>query len=132
MVYYNTYSLRITDKTLLLNIMFKEITLKVEDIVTIYISKQKSNIFLFIPFYFYSINIIYKEGKQFSGYSLSTMMLKKKDVLNFFKHFKFRILEEQKKEDKKEKVYNQVITLFTTLVAIIFIVACILFFIFNR
>ncbi|MBR3324675.1 MAG: hypothetical protein IKG14_01320 [Clostridia bacterium] len=132
LIYYNTFKLIIKDDKLKINIMFKEITLKKDDLLTVYIERQKSRILLFIPFYFYSINILYNDKGSVAGYSLSTIMLKKKDVLNFFKHFEFNILKEQKEEDKKEQTYNNVIRIFTALAFIILIIAFLIFAYFSH
>ena len=132
LIYYNTFKLIIKDDKLVINIMFREITLKREDLLTVYIEKQKSRILLIIPTFFYSINILYKDNDSVNGYSLSTIMLKKKDVINFFNHFEFNVLKKQKEEDKKEEVYNKDIQVFTILAFSIVIIAFLAFAYFNH
>ena len=132
LIYYNTFKLIIKDDKLIINIMFREITLKREDLLTVYIERQKSRILLIIPTFFYSINILYKDKDNVNGYSLSTIMLKKKDVLNFFNHFEFNVLKKQKEEDKKEEAYNKVIKLFSIFATLIIIIAILIFAYFNH
>ena len=116
----------------MINIMFREITLKREDLLTIYMERQKSRILLIIPTFFYSINILYKDKNNVNGYSLSTIMLKKKDVLNFFNHFEFNALKKQKEEDKKEEVYNKVMQVFKVFAFLIVIIAILIFIYFKH
>lgn len=132
LIYYNTFKLIIKDDKLMINIMFREITLKREDLITIYIEKQKSRVLLVIPIFLYSINILYKDKENVNGYSLSTIMLKKKDVLKFFNHFKFNVLEKQQEEDKKQEAYNKVIKLFSIFATLIVIIAILIFAYFNH
>jgi len=92
LTYYNTYKIAIKNDKLIMNIMFREYVIPKENLLNIYVQRRRSFILLVIPFYYYSINIIYKENediKNLKGYSVSTMMLMKEDILKFFKAFSF-------------------------------------------
>ena len=127
LIYYNTYKLELKNDYLNLNIMFNEIKILQNDLANIYISKQTSNLLLFIPFNYYTINIIYSEKGEIKGYSLSTIMVKKEAVLNFFKHIKSKTLKEQKEEDKRENVNNNIKRIIRVFIAIVIAVALILY-----
>lgn len=119
LIYYNTFKIEFKKDLININIMFREITLKQDDIINIYISRQKSYIFLVVPFYYYSINLLYNENNRVNGYTFSTIMAKKEDILKFFQHFKFKVLEVQKEEEKKEDIQQSVIRFFYTALAVL-------------
>lgn len=132
LIYYNTFKLEIKGDQLTLTIMLREITIKKEDLLTIYLEQQKSYIFLIIPFYYYSINILYNNNERVAGYALSTIMTNKTEVLNFFKHFEFKVLEKQKEEDEKEEKYKKILRIFVISSVIVLFTASILFAIFSK
>lgn len=132
LIYYNTFKIEVKNDELVLNIMFREITLKKEDLLTIYMEQQKSRIFLVIPFYYYSINILYNNNNKVAGYSLSTIMTHKKDVHNFFKHFEFNVLKKQLEEDEKEEKYRKVVRTFVILSTIVVAIGLVAYGIFSK
>lgn len=97
LIYYNTYKIELKNDYLYLNIMFKEIKIKQDCLANIYLSRHRSFMFIFIPFYYYTINIVFAEGEKMKEYSVSTIMLKKGDVTKFFNRFKFIPLPKNKK-----------------------------------
>lgn len=130
LVYYNSYKVELKNGKLNLNIMFRNIQIKQDDLATIFISKQTSNLFLVVPFNVYSINIIFSDNGIIRGYSLSTIMVKKTDVIKFFKHFEFRTLEQQKDEEKKDDIFNGIRRIFSIFIGIL-IIFIIVFYLFH-
>ena len=95
LIYYNTYRLDIKKDRLKLEITLKSYSIKIDDIVNIYIERKRNFIMLFIPMPYYYINVLYLENEQVKGFSLSTIMVKKEDIKKFFKHFEFQKIEHQ-------------------------------------
>ena len=125
LVYYNTFKLEFKNDNVYLNIMFNDIKISQNDLANIYLAKQTSNILMFIPLNLYYITIIYSDNNEIKAYSLSTIMTKKEDVLNFFKHFKFKTLKQQKEEDKKENVNDSIKKIIRIFIAIVVLIAII-------
>lgn len=130
-LYNSTYDLHLKKEKLELSINFQKYTINYKDLVNIYLSKSKSN-FLFIPFYIYSLNIIYNTEESPMLLSLPVVMLNKESVINFFESFETQMLEneeeelKQKEKDTKNTVKAFIIALLIIL-ALTFIIGFIIY-----
>lgn len=85
---YNIYKIKIDSDGLFFKSFFRKEKIELDNLITIYIEKRRSFFFV-IPVYSYNLNIIYVEKEQIKYISLSTLMLKKKSVLNMFDKLEF-------------------------------------------
>ena len=101
MTYYSTYRIMSKGDTLLVKVNMNETIIEYKDLVNIFLDKKRDSIFLFIPFYIYTLNIVFYQGETQMLMTLPTMMLKKSDVIKFFSNLNVEVLEQQKEEDKR-------------------------------
>ena len=122
LIYYNTYKVEIKNDKLFINIMFRKIEISINDLATIYISKQESNLLAIVPFNYYSINIVYSDNNEIKGYSLSTTTARKNDIKKFFEKYEFIELKQQEEEEKKDNLFDGIKGIVKGFVIIIFII----------
>lgn len=106
-MYNSTYKLTINNKELYLKSGFVQNSLKLENLINIYLSKKKMR-FLGFPINAYYINIIYKQDSNNEDktilINLPAIMLNKKQVLKFFSNIKtIKIKDEEEEIKEKEK-----------------------------
>lgn len=89
LIFNNTYKIEIKKNQLRLYTPFNKQNIQIEYLKTIYLSRNKKRIFL-IPYYVYSINIVYEQNEQQIFESFPTIMLKKNEVNKFLKSFTFK------------------------------------------
>ncbi len=96
-IYNCTYKLRLNEKTLDLQINFQRTQIKTDDLVTIYLSSEKTR-FLGIPMYSYSLNIIYAYNEKPMLITIPTVMSNKKQIVKLFAN-----IETEKIKTEEEK-----------------------------
>lgn len=125
-MYNSTYKIALNAKELtIVNNLQKE-TIQTSNLTNIYISRKKMR-FMGFPFYTYIINIMYVQNDNQMLYSLPTVMLNPKQVINFFSNIKtVKIKDEEEEIDRKEKDKKIVIkTIFYVSFAVLLVVSII-------
>lgn len=133
MVLNNTYRISLkNNKINIIGLFNKKETINCNNLCNVYLKRNKYKYWFFVPIYYYNIVFLYKEGEEIMQYSLSTMMLLKKDIIKFFNHFKFEELSVQKIIDQREKENHETkkifwittsIILFITIIVVCIVVA---------
>ena len=89
--------------------------------------------FFFIPIYYYAIQITeYVDKEKMNIYSFPTIMLNKKELINFFNSFEVKIIkdeeeEEQKKEEERKNFHKAIGIVIGILLIILFVISLILY-----
>lgn len=125
MAYYSTYKIISKGTTMVIKANMNETRIEYNDLINIFLDKKRDNVFLFIPFYIYTLNIVFYQGDTQMIMTLPTMMLRKNDVMKFFKNLNIEVLEQQKDEDKRieqKKATRKAITITVVVVLLIFLI----------
>ncbi len=125
MIINSTYKVSLGDKSIKINANFQETDIKYDSLVNIFLDRKK-NLFLGIPLFTYTFNVIYIEEENPMIITLSTIMLDKKQVLQFFNQIKTEELEQQKEYEKEEKENIQTKKAITITALVVIVVAIIL------
>lgn len=125
-LYNSTYKITLNDKELSIYSNLQKETIDSSRIINIYISKKKLR-FMGIPFYAYTINVIYLQDNNQMMISLPTVMLSPKQVIKFFSTMSIvKIKDEEEEIEKKEKDKKTVIkTIFYVTFAVLLVASII-------
>lgn len=131
-LYNSTYKLILDDKELTIFNNLQKESIYISNLINIYMSKKKMR-FMGIPFYAYSINVIYVQNDNQMIISLPTVMLNPKQVITFFSNINtIKLKDEEEEIDRKEKDKRTVIkTIFYVSFAVL-LVASIIYGIVNE
>ena len=133
-VIYGTYEIRLEEDGVKFKVNFQQNYIPYNKLIGIYLKKKVKRI-LFIPISYYSLEITeYVDSEKMNIYSFPTIMLNKKEVMNFFKTFEIKVLQdvddEEEKENKERKMFWKAIGIVIGIIlVIVFIVALVLYFI---
>lgn len=122
----NTYKLNLRNNKITINGLFKKDEIEYDNLCNVYIERKKYNYALIFPIYYYDLVFIYKDQENVYKYSLSTIMVKKEQIINFFKHFELEELPIQKKIENNENEQEKVLKVFKITTAIVIILAIII------
>lgn len=131
-MYSCTYRVTLDENALNLYINFQQTTIKSDDLVNIYISKQKMH-FLGFPIYNYLLNIIYVNNDSPLLISLPTVMINRKKLVKFLSIIETKKIKDEEEEIiAKEKNNKIVIITIISVIAIFILVSAILVVIFSN
>lgn len=129
-VIYGTYEIRLEEDGVKFKVNFQQNYIPYNKLIGIYLKRKVKRI-LFIPISYYSLEITeYVDREKMNIYSFPTIMLNKKEVMNFFKTFEIKVLQEDEdeEENKERKMFWKAIGIVLAIIfVIIFIVALILY-----
>ena len=125
-MYTCTYKVNLDEKNFRFFINFQKNTIKSDDLVNIYLSREKMRFFGF-PIYNYLLNIIYLDGDNPMKISFPTVMIDKKKLLKLFSIIETKkIKDEEKEEQENEKNKRLAILITISIIVIILIVSVII------
>lgn len=108
-IYNNTYSVKFTEKNVIIEYRFHKQIIPYDDLFNIYLEKQHVSLFI----YTYRIVFIYAEdfkglngekNKRMSFYSLPTFSVAKSDLMNFFNLFEYSHEFDENYNEEEEKL----------------------------
>ena len=131
-IIYGTYYINLEEDGVKFKINFQENKIPYNKLIGIYLTKKKKR-FFFIPIYYYAIEITeYVDKEKMNVYSFPTIMLNKKELIQFFNSFEVKVIkseeEEEEKQNEEKKSFHKAIGIVALiLLIIIFIVSIILY-----
>lgn len=131
-IIYGTYYINLEEKGIKFKINFQENMIPYNKLIGIYLTKKKKR-FFFIPIYYYALEITeYVDKEKMNIYSFPTIMLNKKELINFFNAFEVNVIkseeeEEEKKNEQKKSFYKALWIVIAILIIILLIVSIILY-----
>ncbi len=131
-IIYGTYYINLEEKGIKFKINFQENMIPYNKLIGIYLTKKKKR-FFFIPIYYYALEITeYVDKEKMNIYSFPTIMLNKKELINFFNAFEVNVIkseeeEEEKKSEQKKSFYKALWIVIAILIIILLIVSIILY-----
>ena len=132
-IIYGTYYIKLEEDGVKFKINFEENSIPYNKLIGIYLTRRKKR-FFFVPVYYYALEITeYIDKEKMNIYSFPTIMLNKKDVLQFFKSFEVKVLNnEEDKENEEKKDFYKAIGIVIGIIFIILIVVSIILYAFNK
>ena len=132
-IIYGTYYIKLEEDGVKFKINFEENSIPYNKLIGIYLTRRKKR-FFFVPVYYYALEITeYIDKEKMNIYSFPTIMLNKKDVLQFFKSFEVKVLNnEEYKENEEKKDFYKAIGNVIGIIFIILIVVSIILYAFNK
>ena len=131
-IIYGTYYINLEEDGVKFKINFQENKIPYNKLIGIYLTKKKKR-FFFIPIYYYAIEITeYVDKEKMNVYSFPTIMLNKKELIQFFNSFEVKVIkseeeEEEKLNEEKKSFHKAIGIVALILLIIIFIVSIILY-----
>lgn len=131
-IVYGTYYIKLDEDGVKFKVNFQDNIIPYNKLIGIYLTKMKKR-FFFIPIYYYAIQITeYVDKEKMNIYSFPTIMLNKKELINFFNSFEVKIIkeeeeEEQKKEEERRNFHKAIGIVIGILLIILFVVSLILY-----
>lgn len=130
-MYSASYKILLDEENLNIHINFQNTTIKTNDLINIYLSREKMHLFG-IPIYNYSLNIIYNLNDTPMIISLPTVMINRKKLVKLFSMIETEKIKDEEEEIlAKEKNNKIVISTIISVVAIFMIVSIILAIVFQ-
>ena len=130
-MYSASYKILLDEENLNIHINFQNTTIKTNDLINIYLSREKMHLF-WIPIYNYSLNIIYNLNDTPMIISLPTVMINRKKLVKLFSMIETEKIKDEEEEIlAKEKNNKIVISTIISVVAIFIIVSIILAIVFQ-
>lgn len=130
-MYSASYKILLDEENLNIHINFQNTTIKTNDLINIYLSREKMHLF-WIPIYNYSLNIIYNLNDTPMIISLPTVMINRKKLVKLFSMIETEKIKDEEEEIlAKEKNNKIVISTIISVVAIFMIVSIILAIVFQ-
>ncbi len=131
-IVYGSYYIKLDEDGVKFKVNFQENSIPYNKLIGIYLTKMKKR-FFFIPIYYYAIQITeYVDKEKMNIYSFPTIMLNKKELINFFNSFEVKIIkdeeeEEQKKEEERKNFHKAIGIVIGILLIILFVISLILY-----
>ena len=131
-IVYGSYYIKLDEDGVKFKVNFQENSIPYNKLIGIYLTKMKKR-FFFVPIYYYAIQITeYVDKEKMNIYSFPTIMLNKKELINFFNSFEVKIIkdeeeEEQKKEEERKNFHKAIGIVIGILLIILFVISLILY-----
>ena len=131
-IVYGSYYIKLDEDGVKFKVNFQENSIPYNKLIGIYLTKKKKRVF-FVPIYYYALEITeYVDKEKMNIYSFPTIMLNKKELINFFNSFEVKIIkdeeeEEQKKEEERKNFHKAIGIVIGILLIILFVISLILY-----
>ena len=131
-ILYGSYYIKLEEDGVKFKINFGENSIPYNKLIGIYLTKKKKRVFL-VPIYYYALEITeYVDKEKMNIYSFPTIMLNKKELINFFNSFEVKIIkdeeeEEQKQNEERKKFHKAIGIVIGIILIILFVISLILY-----
>ena len=131
-IVYGSYYIKLDKDGVKFKVNFQESSIPYNKLIGIYLTKKKKRVF-FVPIYYYALEITeYVDKEKMNIYSFPTIMLNKKELINFFNSFEVKIIkdeeeEEQKKEEERKNFHKAIGIVIGILLIILLVISLILY-----
>lgn len=135
-IVYGSYYIKLEQDGVKFKINFGENIIPYNKLIGIYLTKKKKRIF-FIPIYFYALEMTeYVDKEKMNIYSFPTIMLNKKELINFFNSFEVNIIKDEEDEELKQneerKNFYKAISIVIGIILIILLVISLILYAFSK
>ena len=135
-IIYGTYYIKLEENGVKFKINFVENSIPYNKLIGIYLTKKRKR-FFFVPIYYYALEITeYVDKEKMNIYSFPTIMLNKKDLINFFNSFEVNIIkdeeEEERKQNEERKNFHKAIGIVIGIIFIILLIIALILYVFNQ
>ena len=135
-IIYGTYYIKLEEDGVKFKINFGESSIPYNKLIGIYLTKKKKRVF-FVPIYYYALEITeYVDKEKMNIYSFPTIMLNKKELINFFNSFEVKIIkdeeEEERKQNEERKNFHKAIGIVIGIIFIILLIIALILYVFNQ
>lgn len=135
-ILYGSYYIKLEEDGVKFKINFGENSIPYNKLIGIYLTKKKKRVFL-VPIYYYALEITeYVDKEKMNIYSFPTIMLNKKELINFFNSFEVKIIkdeeEEEQKQNEERKNFHKAIGIVIGIILIILFVILLILYAFSK
>lgn len=135
-ILYGSYYIKLEEDGVKFKINFGENSIPYNKLIGIYLTKKKKRVFL-VPIYYYALEITeYVDKEKMNIYSFPTIMLNKKELINFFNSFEVKIIkdeeEEEQKQNEERKNFHKAIGIVIGIILIILFVISLILYAFSK
>lgn len=135
-IVYGSYYIKLEEDGVKFKINFGENSIPYNKLIGIYLTKKKKRIF-FVPIYYYVLEITeYIDKEKMNIYAFPTIMLNKKELIEFFNSFEVNIIKdeeiEEQKQNEERKNFHKAIGIVIGIILIIAFVISIILYAFNK
>lgn len=135
-IVYGTYYIKLEEDGVKFKINFQETNIPYNKLIGIYLTQKKKR-FFFVPIYYYALEITeYVDKEKMNIYSFPTIMLNKKELIDFFNSFEVNIIKDEEEEEKRQyeerRNFHKAIGIVIGIILIIIFVISLILYAFSK